>query len=299
MENENPQIASENSKSDKWIYDFCRYSVAFVIIGYGWAKLLGSQFTVLDSELDKPLGEVSGFWLTWYYFGYSPFYGNLIAIVQIIAGFLLVWRKTVLLAACVLFGVVGNILLIDIFYGVDLGGLVMAIFLEAALFVILYFHRRELIETFFTRQNSVFPEVRNSSLRRVLKIALIALFVAFPPGFAYWVANFNNRLPTEIDGRWRVVSTSAPLTDGDQPLTGIYFERNRAFMAIFRFGENRWRTHHFEIDAQNKKIGVWERWLSKGEPVFEGNYELQNDRLILNGTSQPSNQPLTIEFERR
>lgn len=53
-----------------------RYVVAFLVITYGFAKLNGSQFTILDSELDKPMGQVSGFWLTWYYFGYSKFYGN-------------------------------------------------------------------------------------------------------------------------------------------------------------------------------------------------------------------------------
>ncbi len=48
-------------------YSFLRYFVALAVILYGFAKLNGSQFTILQSELDKPLGEVSGFWLTWYY----------------------------------------------------------------------------------------------------------------------------------------------------------------------------------------------------------------------------------------
>jgi len=156
MENQNSAQPLE-----KRIYDFCRYFVAFIIIVYGWAKIMGSQFTILDSELDKPLGEISGFWLTWHYFGFSPIYGNLIALVQIVAGFLLLYRRTVLLGACVLFGLVGNIILIDIFYAIDLGALIMAVFLEGALFIILNFHRRELIETFWTRQNSLFPAGKN------------------------------------------------------------------------------------------------------------------------------------------
>jgi hypothetical protein len=63
---------------------------ALICLVYGFAKINGSQFTILDSELTKPMGEVSGFWLTWYYFGYSPFYGTLIALIQIGAGILLV-----------------------------------------------------------------------------------------------------------------------------------------------------------------------------------------------------------------
>ena len=50
---------------------FFRYGAALVLLVYGFAKINGSQFTILDSELDKPMGRVSGFWLTWYYFGYS------------------------------------------------------------------------------------------------------------------------------------------------------------------------------------------------------------------------------------
>lgn len=66
-----------------------RWIVAVIAIMYGFAKLNGSQFTVLDSELDKPMGAVSGFWLTWYYFSYSPVYGNLIAAIQVAGGLLL------------------------------------------------------------------------------------------------------------------------------------------------------------------------------------------------------------------
>ena len=48
-----------------------RWVAVVFSIAYGFAKLHGSQFTVLDSELTRPMGEVSGFWLTWYYPGYS------------------------------------------------------------------------------------------------------------------------------------------------------------------------------------------------------------------------------------
>jgi hypothetical protein len=260
---------------------------------------MGSQFTILDSELDKPMGEVSGFWLTWYYFGYSPFYGNFIALIQIIAGFLLLYCRTVLLGACVLFGVMGNIILIDIFYGIDLGALIMAGFLEGALFIILNFHRRELIEVFWTRQNSLFPiSKKHSSLRRA-KILISALIVLIPPGCTYYIANYNNRFPTELDGEWRVIGSSAPITNGDKSLTKIYFERNRAHMSVFRFGDDKWTTHHFETNPQTGEINVWDKWLMKGDRVFNGQYKLQNDKLVLKGQRQPSNQPITIELEKQ
>lgn len=294
MKNQNPAPSLE-----KRIYDFCRYFVAFVIIAYGWAKIMGSQFTILDSELDKPLGEVSGFWLTWHYFGFSPIYGNFIALIQIAAGFLLLWRKTVLLAACVLSGIVGNIILIDIFYAIDLGALVMAGVLAGALFIILNFHRRELIDLFWTQQNSVFPDLKNTSLFRAVRIFLIIWIILIPPSCAYYIANYNNRFPTELDGKWQIINTSASVADENQPLTRIYFEYYRAHMTVFRFGDNKWTTHHFETNPQTKQINVWEKWLTKGDEVFTGQYELAGDKLVLKGRYRPSNQTITIELEKR
>lgn len=85
-----------------------RWLAAVVMIAYGFAKLTGSQFTVLDSELTRPMGEVSGFWLTWYYFGFSSIYGTIIALVEIGGGLLLIWPRTSLLGALVLLPVVGK-----------------------------------------------------------------------------------------------------------------------------------------------------------------------------------------------
>jgi hypothetical protein len=42
-----------------------RWFAAVFCIMYGFDKLNGAQFTVLDSELARPMGQVSGFWLTW------------------------------------------------------------------------------------------------------------------------------------------------------------------------------------------------------------------------------------------
>src|SRR2546425_12625108 len=114
----------------KWAYRALRFGVSFFVIRYGFAKLNGSQFTILTSELDKPMGQVSGFWLTWYYFGYSSVYGNLVGLVQIAGGVLLMFRKTTLLGSCLLLPVVTNIILIDIFYRIALDALLVALLME-------------------------------------------------------------------------------------------------------------------------------------------------------------------------
>ena len=111
---------------------------------YGFDKLNGAQFTVLDSELARPMGEVSGFWLTWYYFGYSAFYGTIIALVQVGGGVLLTFRRTALLGALILVPVFVNIILIDLFFGVDPGATMIAVVILGCLLAVIAPHRQRL-----------------------------------------------------------------------------------------------------------------------------------------------------------
>src|SRR5262245_17795233 len=131
-----PPASSQPEPSVKWAYRALRFGVALLIITYGFAKLNGSQFTVLSSELDKPMGQVSGFWLTWYYFGFSPLYSNLIAVAQIAGGVALMFRRTTLIGSCFLLPIVSNILLIDIFYRIDPGAMIVAVLLLFGLVLI-------------------------------------------------------------------------------------------------------------------------------------------------------------------
>lgn len=121
-----------------------RWLAAVLMIAYGFAKLTGSQFTVLDSELSKPMGEVSGFWLTWYYFGSSTVYGTVIALVEIGGGLLLAWPRTALVGALVLLPVVGNIILMDVVFGI--GALPASVTILICLLIVVRPHARRLAE---------------------------------------------------------------------------------------------------------------------------------------------------------
>lgn len=283
----------------KWFYRALRFVVSFFIILYGFAKLNGSQFTILASELDKPMGQVSGFWLTWYYFGYSPVYGNFLGLVQILGGVLLMFRKTTLLGSCILFPVVTNIILIDIFYRIDLGALLIAFLMEFALTGILMFHKQELVEVFWSKQNTVFPNQSSAKSRVFGKYAIRALMLATPAIFTYWVANYNNRLPTPIDGAWAVVSVSPQNTATGDALVDIFFERNRASLCVFKRKDGSYEWHHFEVDENKRTITIWEEWLRKGNKVFAGTYELAGDELRLNGKFVKSTEEAILVLRRR
>ncbi len=280
-------------------YRALRFVVSFFIILYGFAKLNGAQFTILASELDKPMGQVSGFWLTWYYFGYSSIYGNFIGLVQIAGGVLLMFRKTTLLGSCLLFPVVTNIILIDIFYRVELSALLVAFIMECCLVVILAFHKQELLEVFWRKQNTVFPGQSSAKSRVFGKYAIRALMIAMPAVYTYWGANYNNRLPTQIDGAWDVVSLAPQNEATSNAPVIIFFERNRAYMCVFKRKDGSYEQHHFEVDQNKRTITIWNEWLRKGNQIFAGTYELSGDALRLSGKFVKSTEETRLVLRRR
>ncbi len=272
-----------------------RYATALVIMAYGFAKVNGSQFTILDSELDKPMGHVSGFWLTWYYFGFSTFYGNFIAFAQIGGALLLTFRRTTLLGACLLAPILGNIVLIDIFYGVDPGATLVALILFCVLVGLIGLHFKDLVELFWTRQKTT-GGIRFAGAP-VVKWTLRVGMVSAAFGFTYWVANYNNRAPSPIDGTWEVVRAEPRSTAGAIPQR-IYFEYNRAYMSVFKFADGSSATHHFQADPDNHSLDIWQKWLSKGAKIFTGTYVLDGTKLLLRGDLQNLG-TIALELEKR
>jgi hypothetical protein len=68
-----------------------RYSLCYVIAGYGFTKVLGIQFYLGINWRDMPLEQLNGFFLTWYYFYYSRPLVLIIAFLEITSSVLLLF----------------------------------------------------------------------------------------------------------------------------------------------------------------------------------------------------------------
>ena len=236
-----------------------RWLAAVLCILYGFAKINGAQFTVLDSELARPLGQVKGFWLTWHYFGYSSVYSTLLALLQILAAILLVVPRTALAGAVLLLPVVVNIVLIDLFYGVDPGGTFAALVLLVCVCVTIAPYQRRLLAAVVLPSLPARPSAAaTAALTAVMAGACV---------FTWWVANYNNRSPTPIDGVWSVTKDAGAA--GTPQWQRVFFERNRAHMVVFRAEGRPDEVHHFEIDDKGV-VRVWQNWLTKGSLILEG-----------------------------
>lgn len=272
-----------NNVADRAPSPAARWVAASLCFLFGFAKINGSQFTVLDSELARPMGEVAGFWLTWHFFSFSAIYGTFLALVQITAGILLLVPRTALLGAVVLVPVVVNILLVDIFYGVDIQGTLAALVLLICVSMV--------VAPFATRLRAavVLDTLPGRPSRNSLLGLVVAVAVAF--AFTWWVANVNNRVPTPIDGVWAV---AVPPSDGGNTPHWelVFFERNRAHLVVFRSSASRDEQHHFEVDPAGI-VRVWRDWLRKGPLIMQGRMVSETE-VALTLTENPNSGPLLL-----
>jgi hypothetical protein len=181
-----------------WLRGILRYFLAYDISIYGFGKILKTQFATIYSRNDLPVGSLSGFDLTWNYFGYSHIFAVTLGLIQIGGAILLLFRRTTLLGVCVLLPVMINIVLIDIFYNIAVPALGNALIITICLLYLLLLRWPELKVLFLNYTTSI-PGVKIGFLRPVLKLLTIATAFA---GIYHFVLT---RQPTTFAGKWKIL----------------------------------------------------------------------------------------------
>lgn len=110
----NPQRGRE------WFRVFLRYPLAFTMIEYGVMKFARTQFGVLPLHQQMtPLGGFSPSALMWAFMSYSYPYRVFTGMAEVLGGTLLLWRRTTTLGALIVFGVMSNVLAMNLSYDVS------------------------------------------------------------------------------------------------------------------------------------------------------------------------------------
>jgi hypothetical protein len=177
-----------------------RYVVAWIIAGYGFTKVVGVQFYIGLNWQDRPVDQLNGFMLTWYYFYRSRALVLTIAAFEILGAALLLFPRTMLLGVAVLMPVMVNVVLTDYYYGI-LGPAPAALFLTAALVYLVAPHRERIANLLFQRMPEADGTTRSAS-STVLRVAVLLL--AFVTS-AIWVTPIGKaKVDTILSGKWRV-----------------------------------------------------------------------------------------------
>lgn len=104
-----------------WLRLAARFALAVLFTQYAVAKFVGTQFIDAGGTLDKPVGDLSGFELTWVYFGYSKPFAFFVAGGQLAAAVLLAFDRTARLGAAVLLPITANIVLVNYGFNISAG----------------------------------------------------------------------------------------------------------------------------------------------------------------------------------
>jgi len=173
----------EKTSSQKiygFLYGAIRYCTAFNVMAFGWKKFYGLQF-IVPSEIAKiPMNQQGGEWLTWFYFGYSPAFGIIIAMIQIVGGIMLLYRKTLLAGTVILFSLLLNLTLINIFYDMNAGALMQSVLLTVGVLYLMLLDYKRLVNFFFrTRSNLPSIKINNLFLKNVLRLFAVLLSLLF------------------------------------------------------------------------------------------------------------------------
>jgi hypothetical protein len=157
-----------------------RYSIAFNVASFGWKKLLGLQFLIPPDVAGRPMNQQPGETLTWFYFGYSPAFGTIIAVVQIVGAYFLLFRRTSLLSSVVLFTLTLNIALVDVFYGLNAGATTQGVALTLGLLFLVSMEYPRLIAFFFSPEPLLPPApFKNPLTKNLLRLSAVGLSLLF------------------------------------------------------------------------------------------------------------------------
>jgi len=93
-----------------------RYILGITMIVYGLIKILRIQFVLPPDIYRHPLGQLDGVAITWAFLGFTPWFSILLGILELTTGLLLLFRKTKLLGAILLFPLLVSVFLINVAY---------------------------------------------------------------------------------------------------------------------------------------------------------------------------------------
>jgi uncharacterized membrane protein YphA (DoxX/SURF4 family) len=217
-----------------WLRLLIRYTLAFTLFGYGFAKVFPLQFRTPGLQrLIEPYGDFSPMGALWWFMGTSAPYTIFAGFSEVLGGLLLLFRRTTTLGSLVAFGVLLNVVMLNFCYDVPVklystNLLLMALYLASP-------DLRRLVD-FFVRNRPTLPTdlAGPRFSRRSVRIGAVVFQVLFV-GYALY---------GNIAGGWR----SYQMTRLNPPRPALYgiwevetFTRNGREVPPLVTDTTRWR----------------------------------------------------------
>jgi uncharacterized membrane protein YphA (DoxX/SURF4 family) len=204
-----------------------RFVLGATMLSYGWAKVFPNQMPAPGPErLLNSIGQTSPMGLLWTFMGASTPYQIFAGVGEVVGGVLLFWRRTALLGALVLVGVLVNVVALNFCYDVPVK-LYSSHLLAMALFVVSP-HVPRLLNVLLLNRPADACELRPFPLQRrwvrgaalAAKVVFVLAYGVYPIYQGYQRAHQYGIFSPhhDLSGFYRVTSfTSTGLSGGAVP----------------------------------------------------------------------------------
>lgn len=233
------------NRADYALRSVVRYYVASVALSYGILKLFALQMTFPNlSQLATPLGDLLPMRLSWLFIGYSTPYQVFSGAVEVLAGLLLFYRRTVTLGLLVGAGVFANVVVLNLSYDIPVK-LYSLHLLGFCLYLLVHDYRR-LAQFFILNQPTTanawydveWPKPWMRTAQRVMKAVLVLVYCVLPV-YANWARYQSN---------WERASQLPPFPPGVYDVAE--FAVNRDTIPALPTDTLRWKDVIFEPGGQ-------------------------------------------------
>ncbi len=235
-----------------------------MMFSYASAKILGTQFSSDLSIGERTVNSLNGFALTWYFYGFSKTYGILIASVQIITAFFLLFRKTVRMGSVLLLSFMVNIVMLDVFYEIDAATPMAILLTVMGLFLLLSDWRA--FKAYFLKEElniNTYKESLPIKLEKVHWFKFIVIpIMFFGMFFALLQLKENFMKKNDFYGVWKVQSLIFT-----HKIDKVYFELNDRIVVIDTMGKM-YRGKVKDIDEEKNTFNLKAKHYSRSLSNF-------------------------------
>ncbi|QPJ63375.1 MAG: hypothetical protein G3M70_16420 [Candidatus Nitronauta litoralis] len=263
-----------------------RYFLAFTMLKYGLVKIIPIQFTPKLYWNDVLAEHLQPFDRAWIFFSHSRVYGLFLGAFEVIAGCLMIARRTALVGAIATFSIMVNITFVNFEYGVPIGWnsivfTMMSVYLIVA-------HGPRVLALLWDY------DAEPASRRRTLLASLIALAFLAYHGVDLYRTRYHSDWFSPVYGTWIVLDAVEQTGSRIEPATlgfdRMYFEEGSYLHVRDLNGRvtDLWTSYDVE---RNQLRTVHPKF------QFSGRFQVNGDHLELSGI-ESVNQLTSINLQR-
>jgi hypothetical protein len=235
----------------QWLKLYLRFFLAAYLFGYGFVKIFPSQFQAISaSRLTLTVGEQSPMLLAWNFMGYSVVMMRINGIAEVLAGILLLFRRTTTIGAILSAAVFSFVVMMDFCFNVPVRLLASHLFI-ISVFLALGDGSR-MLNVFVLNKPTTsaiyIPLISDLQWRKIFSVlqALLAISIL--------CSGLLSGVEAERDYGWNSNSKAVPLYG---VYNTVYFMRNNDTILPLETDTFRWKQ--LVIDGGNwKQTGIIE-----------------------------------------